>query len=92
MAGIVLMLAHCQTVDALEFVPSLRLTKQCHYWDSSALNSGCTFGDWHPLATEKLTSLILNEASDIDTFSRGFIRIQGFSKLSCPSEDTYKEI
>ncbi|XP_071516178.1 uncharacterized protein SiaT [Panulirus ornatus] len=87
--GIVLMLAHCHTVDAVEFVPSLRLTKQCHYWDVAA-NSGCTFGDWHPLATEKLLSLVLNQASDEDTFSKGFIRIPGFKSLACHHKDSYR--
>ncbi|XP_042884233.1 beta-galactoside alpha-2,6-sialyltransferase 2-like [Penaeus japonicus] len=84
--GVVLMLAHCETVDTIEFVPSLRVTKQCHYWDATT-DQGCTFGGWHPLASEKLLSLALNVASDEDTFSTGFVRIPGFRSLSCPSKD-----
>ncbi|XP_066974966.1 beta-galactoside alpha-2,6-sialyltransferase 1 [Macrobrachium rosenbergii] len=84
--GVVLMMSHCETVDAVEFVPSLRLTKQCHYWDP-ATDSGCTFGLWHPLATEKLLSLVMNEANDEDTYHKGFIRIPGFKQLKCPTHE-----
>nr|XP_027228603.1 beta-galactoside alpha-2,6-sialyltransferase 1-like [Penaeus vannamei] len=84
--GVVLMLAHCETVDAVEFVPSLRVTRQCHYWDATT-DQGCTFGGWHPLASEKLLALALSVASDEDAFSTGFVRIPGFRSLSCPSQD-----
>ncbi|KAK7086365.1 Beta-galactoside alpha-2,6-sialyltransferase 2 [Halocaridina rubra] len=81
--GIVLMMAHCESVYAVEFVPSLRLTKRCHYWDP-AEDLGCTFGLWHPLATEKLMALILNDATDEETFHKGFVKIPGFRNLKCP--------
>ncbi|KAG7160835.1 Beta-galactoside alpha-2-6-sialyltransferase 2-like [Homarus americanus] len=84
--SIVLMLAHCETVDVVEFVPSLRQTNRCHYWDVYD-NSMCTFGGWHPLATEKLLAHVLNKATDEETFGKGFIRIPGFRTLSCPSVD-----
>ncbi|XP_069941360.1 beta-galactoside alpha-2,6-sialyltransferase 1 [Cherax quadricarinatus] len=82
--GIILMMAHCETLSVVEYVPSLRQTNKCHYWNKYE-NPVCTFGGWHPLATEKLLSLVLNEASDEETFSEGFIRIPGFRSLTCPS-------
>ncbi|XP_037089610.1 beta-galactoside alpha-2,6-sialyltransferase 2-like [Pollicipes pollicipes] len=54
--GIALMLDRCQHVDVYEFVPSLRMTKRCHYYDVEE-NEFCTLGAWHPLATEKLLAL-----------------------------------
>ncbi|XP_045609247.1 beta-galactoside alpha-2,6-sialyltransferase 1-like isoform X2 [Procambarus clarkii] len=84
--GIVLMLAHCETVSVVEFVPSLRQTEKCHYWDAFN-NPMCTFGGWHPLATEKLLAFALNEATDEETFGKGYIRIPGFRSLTCSSQD-----
>ena len=49
----------CQTVHVYEYVPSMRLTKRCHYYAEEE-NLGCTIGEWHPLATEKLTAISLN--------------------------------
>ncbi|XP_076042704.1 beta-galactoside-a-2,6-sialyltransferase isoform X2 [Oratosquilla oratoria] len=82
--GLVLMLHHCQVVRAFEYVPSLRVTKQCHYWEP-AKDSGCTFGDWHPLATEKLLTLALSQATDEETFLKGYVTLKGFSEYKCPS-------
>ncbi|KAF2368509.1 Glycosyl transferase family 29 [Trinorchestia longiramus] len=78
--GMVLMLSHCRVVHAVEFVPSLRLSKRCHYWEPGE-NSGCTFGDWHPLSTEKLLTMVLNVASDIDTYKKGYVTLPGFHSL-----------
>lgn len=83
-SGIMIMLAHCESVDVVEFVPSLRMTSQCHYW-SSENDTTCTFGGWHPTDTEKLTALTLNTAGDFDTYVRGFVRIPGFKTITCPS-------
>ncbi|KAJ9594899.1 hypothetical protein L9F63_013804 [Diploptera punctata] len=80
--GLALMLPHCLQVDLMEYVPSVRLTKRCHYWDV-AEDSSCTFGVWHPLAAEKLLALALNVESDTTVFSDGYIRVPGYSTLQC---------
>ncbi|XP_063224605.1 beta-galactoside alpha-2,6-sialyltransferase 2 isoform X2 [Bacillus rossius redtenbacheri] len=80
--GLALTLPHCGHVDMMEYVPSLRLTRRCHYWDS-AEDPACTFGVWHPLAAEKLLALALNSAGDASVFSRGYLRILGRPGLRC---------
>ena len=80
--GIVLSLFHCHRVNVYEYVPSMRLTKRCHYYDDSE-NLGCTIGDWHPLAAEKLMALSLNEANKTQVYSAGFLSIVGAPELNC---------
>lgn len=82
--GILLAMHHCQVVHVYEFIPSMRLTKRCHYYDNEE-NFGCTIGDWHPLAAEKLLALAMNVGEKLQVFSEGFITITGFGKLSCQS-------
>lgn len=76
------MLPFCDSVDVYEFVPSVRLTKKCHYFDEFE-DTSCTFGVWHPLAAEKMLSLAMNEANDTTVFQTGFVRIRGFKNLNC---------
>lgn len=80
--GLALMLPHCSHVNLFEYVPSVRLTKRCHYWDV-AEDSSCTFGVWHPLAAEKLLALALNVASDQSVFSDGYVQVLGYDTLQC---------
>jgi len=81
------MLPHCSHVNLFEYVPSVRLTKRCHYWDV-AEDSSCTFGVWHPLAAEKLLSLALNVASDQSVFSDGYVQVPGYDTLQCWSDQS----
>jgi len=74
--GILLALRRCRRVRVYEFVPSMRLTKKCHYYGEEE-NLGCTIGDWHPLAAEKLLALAMNEADDLTVFSKGYLQIKG---------------
>jgi beta-galactoside alpha-2,6-sialyltransferase (sialyltransferase 1) len=76
------MLPLCDYVDMIEFVPSLRLSKRCHYFDV-AEDSGCTFGSWHPLAAEKLLALSMTSSDDNEIFGKGILRVQGYSSLKC---------
>ena len=76
------MLEQCNWVDVYEFVPSLRMTKRCHYYDTEE-NEFCTLGAWHPLAAEKLLALRMNHASDRDVFERGVLRLKGYSQVGC---------
>lgn len=77
--GLAVLLHHCDYVDMFEYIPSVRVTKICHYFDEED-NPACTFGAWHPLASEKLFAYSLNIASDNAVFQTGYIRIPGFSK------------
>ncbi|CAG0888868.1 unnamed protein product [Darwinula stevensoni] len=81
--GVALMLHHCKWVDVYEYVPSMRLTPRCYYFDKME-DVSCTLGGWHPLATEKLLALAMSTASDHDVFRRGFLRLKGFSQVNCP--------
>ncbi|XP_049949130.1 beta-galactoside alpha-2,6-sialyltransferase 2 [Schistocerca serialis cubense] len=80
--GLALLLPHCAYVDLFEYVPSVRLTKRCHYWDV-AEDLSCTFGVWHPLAAEKLLALALNTANDVAVFYDGYVRVPGYKTLGC---------
>lgn len=80
--GTILLLQHCATVHIFEYIPSMRLTKRCHYYDTED-NLGCTLGDWHPLAAEKLIALALHTEDDVQMLKDGYITIPGFS--SCPA-------
>jgi len=80
--GMVLALLNCKTVHIYEFVPSMRLTKRCHYYDDNE-NLGCTIGDWHPLAAEKLLAVALNKANDTEVYAKGYVTIPGFTGLQC---------
>ena len=76
------MLAECRHVSVLEYVPSVRLTKRCHYWETMD-DSSCTFGVWHPLAAEKLMTIVMNTASDHDVYQRGIVSLPGFYQTRC---------
>ncbi|BES97638.1 Glycosyltransferase family 29 (sialyltransferase) [Nesidiocoris tenuis] len=80
--GIALLLPHCDRVRLFEYVPSVRMTPRCHYFDNE-VDTSCTFGVWHPLAAEKLLSLSLNQEDDFTTFQTGYITIPGYSNLKC---------
>lgn len=80
--GLALTLPNCRYVDMIEFVPSFRITQRCHYYDSVD-DMGCTIGDWHPLAAEKLVALSMNQADETTVFGHGYVRISGFSNVVC---------
>ena len=97
-----LTLRHCRKVRVYEYVPSMRLTKRCHYydeeenlvrrtktffnkekWRTTIFSKGCTVGDWHPLAAEKLLALAMNHAPASDVFAEGFLEVRGAAALDC---------
>lgn len=80
--GLIMMAHLCYSVDFYEYIPSMRMTKRCHYFDIHE-NMGCTFGDWHPLASEKLLALSLNSGSDMDVFDVGKVHVRGISSCDC---------
>ena len=74
--------SHCRVVHVYEYVPSMRLTKRCHYYDAEE-NLGCYIGDWHPLAAEKLAAIAMNVADKKQVYSDGFLTIPGAPGLDC---------
>lgn len=80
--GIAFLLPLCKHIHIVEYIPSTRLTSNCHYYDSE-VNSGCTFGEWHPLAAEKLMTYSMNVASDFSVFQKGIMRIEKKGKDYC---------
>ncbi len=84
--GLAIALQHCRLVHVYEYVPSMRLTKQCHYYDSEE-NLGCTMGDWHPLAAEKLVALAMNVANKTQVYATGFLTIPGAPGLKCRDKE-----
>ena len=78
--GLILAVLHCVKVHVYEFVPSMRLTKRCHYYDEQQ-NIGCTIGDWHPLAAEKLAALRMNIGNNTQVFQEGYVTIPGVLAL-----------
>jgi len=78
--GVVMAMLHCNKVHVYEYVPSMRLTKRCHYYDDNE-NLGCTIGDWHPLAAEKLLALGLNIGNDSEVFAQGFLTLPGLNSI-----------
>ena len=73
--GVVLALFNCRKVHVYEYVPSMRLTKRCHYYNEEE-NLGCTIGDWHPLAAEKLTAFSLSTKDKVEIFQYGYLTIR----------------
>jgi len=80
--GLILAMLHCTKVNVYEYVPSMRLTKRCHYYEEEE-NLGCTVGEWHPLAAEKLMAIALNMANSTQVYSDGYLIIPGFKSLNC---------
>ncbi|GAB6026656.1 ST6 beta-galactosamide alpha-2,6-sialyltransferase [Chamberlinius hualienensis] len=80
--GILMMINFCNHVYVYEYIPSMRLTKRCHYFDIHE-NLACTFGAWHPLSSEKMLALTMNSGSDIDVFDTGVLYIKGVSTWEC---------
>lgn len=72
----------CDYLYVLEYLPSTRLSPNCHYYDEE-INSGCTFGTWHPLAAEKLMVYNMNTADDFIVFQRGLLKIEHISERFC---------
>jgi len=86
--GIIMMLHLCHHVNVYEYIPSMRLTKRCHYFDIHE-NVACTFGSWHPLASEKMLTLSLNTGTDADVFVTGVVRMKGIPSWKCDSQRSW---
>ncbi|XP_059615545.1 beta-galactoside alpha-2,6-sialyltransferase 2 [Phlebotomus argentipes] len=80
--GISLLIPLCAYIDVVEYIPSVRLNGRCHYYDSE-MNPACSFGEWHPLAAEKLMALDMNSADDFAIFQSGILRIRSSQRNEC---------
>ncbi|GAB0086269.1 beta-galactoside alpha-2,6-sialyltransferase 2 [Sergentomyia squamirostris] len=80
--GIAMLIPICTYIDVVEYIPSVRLNGRCHYYDSE-MNPGCSFGEWHPLAAEKLMALDMNSADDFAIFQSGILRIRSAQRTDC---------
>ncbi|CAG2100553.1 unnamed protein product, partial [Medioppia subpectinata] len=74
--GIIVLLNVCSKVDIYEYIPSLRLSNKCHYYDTT-IDTGCTFGHWHPLSTEKLYLMAINECNERESVLKGKVSLRG---------------
>ncbi|XP_023648312.1 beta-galactoside alpha-2,6-sialyltransferase 2 isoform X1 [Paramormyrops kingsleyae] len=80
--GIFLMMALCEKVHVYEYIPSMRQTDLCHYYEQY-YDSACTLGAYHPLLYEKVLVARLNVGSELDLQRKGRITLPGFSTVTC---------
>ncbi|XP_019634651.1 PREDICTED: beta-galactoside alpha-2,6-sialyltransferase 2-like [Branchiostoma belcheri] len=80
--GIHLLLSLCDTVDVYEYVPSMRETKRCHYYENN-MDIACTYGAYHPLRAEKQLIKKLNIGPEEDVRKKGKITLPGFRTVQC---------
>ena len=81
--GIVLALELCDHVTVYEFVPSVKYSHRCHYWDEFDVNKYCTSGTWHPMAWEKRLMRRMHHRSEEDLYVNGKLRLKGYENLAC---------
>ncbi|KAK0149541.1 Beta-galactoside alpha-2,6-sialyltransferase 2 [Merluccius polli] len=83
--GIMLMMTLCREVHVYEFIPSLRHTDLCHYYEKE-YTMACTLGAYHPLLYEKLLVQRMNTAPLDDLKTKGRVTLRGFGSIDCPAE------
>ena len=81
-AGTILMMALCREVHVYEYIPSLRQTDLCHYYEHY-YDAACTLGAYHPLLYEKVLVHKMNVAPEQDLKKKGRITVPGFSTVDC---------
>ncbi|XP_010747872.2 beta-galactoside alpha-2,6-sialyltransferase 2 [Larimichthys crocea] len=79
--GLLLMMSLCGEVSVYEFIPSIRRTDLCHYYERYH-DDACTLGAYHPLLYEKLLVQKINQ-SPPDQLKRGKVTLRGFSTVHC---------
>lgn len=83
-SGIAVMMSLCQEVSVYEFLPSLRRSDLCHYYERYR-DAACTLGAYHPLLYEKLLVQRMNTGHRHQLVTKGKVTLRGFSSLHCPS-------
>ncbi|XP_070850081.1 beta-galactoside alpha-2,6-sialyltransferase 2-like isoform X2 [Chaetodon trifascialis] len=82
--GILLMMSLCREVSVYEFIPSVRRTDLCHYYERYH-DAACTLGAYHPLLYEKLLIQRINEGHQDQLRRKGKVTLRGFSTVQCGS-------
>ncbi|XP_031147398.1 beta-galactoside alpha-2,6-sialyltransferase 2-like isoform X2 [Sander lucioperca] len=87
--GIVLMMSLCHEVSVYEFLPSVRRTDRCHYYEYYQ-DAACTLGAYHPLLYEKLLIQRINVGGRDQLTAKGKVTLSGFRTLRCPTPSEFK--
>ncbi|XP_045907094.1 beta-galactoside alpha-2,6-sialyltransferase 2-like isoform X2 [Micropterus dolomieu] len=82
--GILLMMSLCREVSVYEFIPSVRQTDLCHYYEQYH-DDACTLGAYHPLLYEKLLIQRINQGHRDQLKRKGKVTLTGFSAIQCGS-------
>nr|XP_046238823.1 beta-galactoside alpha-2,6-sialyltransferase 2b [Scatophagus argus] len=80
--GILLMMSLCREVSVYEFIPSVRRTDLCHYYERYH-DAACTLGAYHPLLYEKLLIQRINQGHQDQLRRKGKVTLRGFSTVQC---------
>ncbi|XP_010878815.2 beta-galactoside alpha-2,6-sialyltransferase 2 [Esox lucius] len=80
--GILLMMALCEKVHVYEYIPSLRKTDLCHYYEHY-YDAACTLGAYHPLLYEKSLVQRMNVGQELDLKQKGCVTLPGFNSVNC---------
>ncbi|XP_077436100.1 beta-galactoside alpha-2,6-sialyltransferase 2 [Vanacampus margaritifer] len=80
--GILLMMALCEQVHVYEYIPSMRKTDLCHYYERF-FDMACTLGAYHPLLYEKSLIQRINKGTEGDLRRKGRITLPGFRTFDC---------
>ncbi|XP_077392726.1 beta-galactoside alpha-2,6-sialyltransferase 2 [Festucalex cinctus] len=80
--GIVLMMALCEQVHVYEYIPSMRKSDLCHYYERY-FDMACTLGAYHPLLYEKSLIQRINGGTEADLRRKGRVTLPGFRTLDC---------
>lgn len=82
--GILLMMSLCREVSVYEFIPSVRRSELCHYYERYH-DAACTWGAYHPLLYEKLLVQRINGGRRDQLRTKGKVTLRGFSTVQCGS-------
>lgn len=83
-SGIAVMMSLCQEVNVYEFLPSLRRSNLCHYYERYR-DAACMLGAYHLLLYEKLLVQRMNTGHRHQLVTKGKVTLRGFSSFRCPS-------
>ncbi|XP_030637617.1 beta-galactoside alpha-2,6-sialyltransferase 2b [Chanos chanos] len=81
--GIIVMMTLCDEVDVYEYIPSVRQTSLCHYYEGY-FDNACTLGAYHPLLYEKTLIRRMSRATEEDLKRKGKATLPGFHTVTCP--------
>ncbi|XP_069752733.1 beta-galactoside alpha-2,6-sialyltransferase 1-like [Narcine bancroftii] len=84
--GILIMMTICDQIDVYEFLPSLRQTDLCHYYEKYH-DQACTVGAYHPLMFEKNLVKRINRSSNTEILNQGKATVPGFRTFQCPNPE-----